>query len=411
MNIPESLKKVKHVFKPLLTRLTGRQKRESAAEIALEYGIGGQTFVAEEFRMSRNTVRKGVHEIESGEKIEDRYDQRGRKKTTEKLPELENQIRTILDSQSQADPKFQTDRLYTDLTIEEIRRQLIKQFGYADDILPTSRTLCTIVNELKYTVKTVKKTEPIKKVEETELIFENLKRVHEEAAKDDNVVRLSGDAKDRVKVGDFSRGGKSRVEVKAYDHDFGDEYITPYGIMDVKTQETDVFLNETKATADFIVDSLIDFWVSHGYAGSGKRLLLNLDNGPENSSRRTQFMKRLIEFSIDYDVEITLAYYPPYHSKYNPIERVWGTLEQHWGGALLDSVETIKKYIETATYGQKHLSAQLVEAEYETGIKLNKKTMNIYEKAIERIEGLEDYFVRISPKRCKEVLPYRYCYC
>ena len=62
---------------------------------------------------------------------------------------------------------------------------------------------------------------------------------------------------------------------------------------------------------------------------------------PENSSRRTQFIKRLEEFSIDYDVEITLLYYPPYHSKYNPIERVWGAVEKHWGGALLDTEETI----------------------------------------------------------------------
>jgi len=68
-----------------------------------------------------------------------------------------------------------------------------------------------------------------------------------------------------------------------------------------------------------MVDRLIDYWESHGYVGSGKKLLLNQDNGPKNSSRRTQFIKRLEEFSIDYDVEITLVYYPPYHSKYNPI--------------------------------------------------------------------------------------------
>jgi hypothetical protein len=415
MNIPESQEKVKHIFKhifkPIIANLKGGDKRECAAEIALAYGNGGQTFAAEEFRMGRNTVRKGMREIESGEKIKDRYDQRGRKKTAERLPKLENDIKALLDSQSQADPKFQTDRLYTNMTIGEIRKHLIEQNGYADEDLPTNRTLNTIVNEMKYTLKTVKKTEPIKRIEETEFIFENLQRLHEEAVEDDNVVRLSGDAKDKVKVGKFSRGGKSRVNVRAYDHDFGSEYITPYGLMDVKTQETYIYLSETKATADFIVDALIDFWVSHGYAGSGKKLLLDLDNGPENSSHRTQFMKRLVEFSIDYDVEITLAYYPPYHSKYNPIERVWGVLEVHWGGALLDSKETIKKYIETATYGKKNLNAQLVGAEYESGVKLNKKTMKIYEKAIERIAGLEDYFVRISPEKCKEVLPYSYCYC
>ena len=411
MSLTESLDKVKHLLKPIMKKLSGSDRRQSAAEIALGYGIGGQTFAAEEFRMSRNTVRKGIHEIESGKKTEDKFNLRGRKKATEKLPQMPDQIKMILESQSQIDPKFQTDRLYTKMTIEEIRKQLIKQYGYKEQELPSSRTLNTIVNDMKYTLRTVKKAEPVKKVEETELIFDNLQRVHEEAAKDDNTVRLSGDAKDKVKVGKFSRGGKSRVEVKAYDHDFGDEYITPYGFMDVKTRKTEIYLSETKVTADFIVDMLTDYWVSNGYAGSGKKLLLNLDNGPENSSRRTQFMKRLIEFSVDYDVEITLAYYPPYHSKYNPVERVWSAIEQHWNGALLDTKETIKNYIETTTYGQKYISAQLVETEYETGVKLNKKAMKIYEKAIERIAGLEDYFVRISPKRCKEELPYTYCYC
>jgi hypothetical protein len=319
MSLSEPLEKVKHVIKPIMDRLSGKDKRRCAAEISQAYGSGGQTYVSEAFEMSRNTVRKGEREIESGERIEDKYDQRGRKRTTEKLPELEGQIKTILDSQSQADPKLQTDRLYTNMTVEEIHRQLVKQYGYAEEELPTNRTLNTIVNGMRYTLKTVKKSEPVKKVEQTELIFENLNRVHEKAANDDNTVRLSADTKDKVKKGRFSRGGKSRVEVKAYDHDFGDEYIIPYGIMDVKEQTTQVYLSETKVTADFMVDRLIDYWVSHGYAGSGKKLLLNQDNGSENSSRRTQFIKRLEEFSIDYDVEITLVYYPPYHSKYNPV--------------------------------------------------------------------------------------------
>ena len=413
--LTESMKDVKHIFGSIAEKITsGEQRREAAAELAAEYGPGGQTFAAETLGMSRNTVRKGQWELENGEKIKDKFNLRGRKKTTEVLPELESQIKTILDSQSQstqADPKFQTGRLYTKMTVGEVRKQLMEQYGYTEGDLPTRRTINTIVNDLKYTVKTVKKTEPLKKVPETELIFENLTRVHEAAAEDGDVVRVSMDAKDRVKAGCFSRGGVSRVEVKAYDHDFGDEYVTPFGIMDVKKKEADIYLTKTKVTADFMVDAPQDWWVSNGYANSGKKILLNMDNGPENSSHRTQFMKRLIEFSVDYGVEITLAYYPPYHSKYNPVERVWGVLEVHWGGELLDSAETIAKYIETATYDQKNLRSKIVGAVYETGVKVTKKAMKIYEKALERIAGLEDYFVRISPKRCAAVLPYNLCYC
>jgi len=71
----------------------------------------------------------------------------------------------------------------------------------------------------------------------------------------------------------------------------------------------------------------------------------------------------------------------------------------------------MKNYIETTTYSQKHLSAEIIDIEYETGVKVNKKDLKFYEKALERIAGLEDYFVRISPKRCIEVLPYNLAYC
>ena len=69
-------------------------------------------------------------------------------------------------------------------------------------------------------------------------------------------------------------------------------------------------------------------------------LLLHQDNGPENHSRRTQFMHRLVVFAQTHQINLRLAYYPPYHSKYNPVERVWGILEQHWNGSILDEVDT-----------------------------------------------------------------------
>ena len=73
-------------------------------------------------------------------------------------------------------------------------------------------------------------------------------------------------------------------------------------------------------------------------------LVINLDNGPENHSRRTPFMQRMIDFVQHYHLHVQLAYYPPYHSKYNPIERCWGILENHWNGAILDSIETVIAY-------------------------------------------------------------------
>ena len=360
--------------------------------------------MSEEFQMSRNTVRKGMREIETGEEAVDKFGERGRKKSTEKLPDLEKHIREVFDAQSQADPKLQTSRLYTNMSIRELRKQLIIQHGYTDEELPSERTLCSIANELKYTVRTVKKTAPLKKVPETDLIFENLARVHENAADDDSVVRLSIDTKDRVKIGNFSRGGTSRVDVKAYDHDFGDEYVTPFGIMDVKEKTVDISICTTSVTADFMVDRLEEYWIANGYSGMGRTLLLNADNGVENSSNRTQFIKRMVQFSADHNTPITLVYYPPYHSKYNPIERVWGVLELHWNGALLDSAETVEKYTQTMTYAQKSPNVSIITQVYEKGVRVAKQAMKIYEQALERIAGLEKWFVRITPQKSLEVL-------
>jgi hypothetical protein len=137
------------------------------------------------------------------------------------------------------------------------------------------------------------------------------------------------DAKAMVKVGPFARGGKSRVPTKAADHDFGAEAkVTPVGIFLPALDELFLYGVTSKVTSDCLVDCLVDWWenIKERFPEI-KTLLINLDNGPENHSRRTQFMQRLLEFVQHYQINIGLAYYPPYHSKYNPIERCWGRLE------------------------------------------------------------------------------------
>ena len=139
-------------------------------------------------------------------------------------------------------------------------------------------------------------------------------------------------------------------------------------------------------------------------------MLLNADNGPENNSNRTQFIKRMVQFSIEHNTDVILAYYPPYHSKYNPIERVWGILEQHWNGGLLDTPEAVENYIKTMTYDKRCPCVEIIEKIYETGAKVSGQFMKIYETALERIAGLEKWFVRISAKKCMEVLAFTECF-
>ncbi len=132
------------------------------------------------------------------------------------------------------------------------------------------------------------------------------------------------DAKATVKIGSFSRGGKSRVSTSGCDHDYQPlTKLTPYGIFLPELDELFFYFTESKVTADFIFDVLEQWWISvKDRFLKIRTLLINQDNGGENSSRRTQFMKRLVEFAHRHQLHIRLAYYPPYHSKYNPIENI-----------------------------------------------------------------------------------------
>ena len=238
-----------------------------------------------------------------------------------------------------------------------------------------------------------------KKIPETDDIFAQVNRVNRLADQDETVLRVSMDAKARVKIGAFSRGGTSRIEVKADDHDFNsEEGLTPVGLFLPQFDDCFMYMVKSRVTADCLVDCLQHWWESvrkrFTYIDT---LVINLDNGPENHSRRTQFMKRLVEFATQYDLTIHLAYYPPYHSKYNPVERCWGILENYWNGALLDSVEAVLRFAANMTYNGKHPVVELVTTTYPTGVKLSDKAMNLLETLIKPLPQLEKWFVDISP--------------
>ncbi len=216
---------------------------------------------------------------------------------------------------------------------------------------------------------------------------------------DAETLRISMDAKATVKVGPFSRGGKSRAEVKAADHDFeAKARVTPVGIFLPATDELFLYGVSSKVTSDCLVDRLEQWWerVRERFA-SITTLVVNLDNGPENHSRRTQFLYRMVQFAHSSGLRVRLAYYPPYHSKYNAIERCWGILEMHWNGALLERVETVIEFARTMTWKGEHPLVELVTTTYKTGVKLTKEAMTMVESQVKRQPELEKWFVDIMP--------------
>ena len=135
-----------------------------------------------------------------------------------------------------------------------------------------------------------------------------------------------------------------------------------------------------------MVDNLQNWWNTTTELEQEKIKLIQIkvDNGSENSGVRTQFLNRLVAFSDQIGTSIQLLYYPPYHSKYNPIERCWGILEQHWNGTLLTDVTTLLSWASSMTWKGISPIVTLVEKVYAKNISLTKKAMRGIEKRLER---------------------------
>jgi len=143
--------------------LKGSARRLFMARTVKELGPGGQQRAARELGWGRMTIRKGMHELNRGVECIDAFTLRGRKRAEDHLPNLLTDIQAIVDSQSQTDPQFRTNRLYTRLTTAEVRRQLIVQKGYTDAELPTAATIGAKLNALGYYPQTLAKIRPQKK--------------------------------------------------------------------------------------------------------------------------------------------------------------------------------------------------------------------------------------------------------
>jgi transposase len=209
-----------------------------------------------------------------------------------------------------------------------------------------------------------------------------------------------------VKIGSFSRGGRSRgaAALQAADHDMGaDAILVPFGILEAArgTEPIDQLwlgFGESRETSDFIADGLHAWWSERqALYADVRRLHIELDNGPEINSSRTPFMRRLVEFADVSNWEIELVYFPPYHSKYNPIERCWGILEQHWNGTLLTSIDLALNWAATMTWRGLQPIVRRIEGIYERGVRLTRSAFRPIAERLIRSENLPKWSLIINP--------------
>lgn len=211
---------------------------------------------------------------------------------------------------------------------------------------------------------------------------------------------MSLDCKATVHIGEYSRGGRTRGDHKAWDHDMGctEKYI-PCGIVDEDTGQLSMTFGSSYKTSDFIVDTLETWWAALDEAAqmAMAQLQIKMDNGPESSGRRTQFLSRMVQLADHIGKSVQLLYYPPYHSKYNPIERCWGILELQWNGTKLSDAETMLAWAKRMTWKGLHPVVELSRKVYHKGIALGKKAMQAVERRLERHPELPKWDILIRP--------------
>ena len=174
---------------------------------------------------------------------------------------------------------------------------------------------------------------------------------------------------------------------------------TPFGVVHEDSGHLHLFFGSSAKTSDFLADSLDAWWQKQSpeACAAVTTLQIKVDNGPESNGRRTQFLKRMVEFADHIGKSIRLLYYPPYHSKYNPVERCWGILEKHWNGAKLTDTQMMLEWAKTMTWKGVHPVVELSRTVYEKGVTVAKDAMQAVESRLQRNPILPKWDILIRP--------------
>jgi biotin operon repressor len=179
--VTELTEKIKSSLKDAAKKLTGFKKRAFMAQVAIDYFNSSPRQAETELGWSRQAIATGLKELETGIICVDNYRARGRKKTEELLPNLEADIKSLVEMYSQADPKFQSTFAFTKISARAIREALKEEKGYRDEQLPSRQTIGDILNRMGYSLKKTQKIKPLKKIPETEAIFANVAQANQAA--------------------------------------------------------------------------------------------------------------------------------------------------------------------------------------------------------------------------------------
>jgi|tagenome__1003787_1003787.scaffolds.fasta_scaffold20686838_1 hypothetical protein len=371
---------VEKAMKAVYLSLRENDRRLYAAVEAAKLGHGGLDYLCSVLGCDPKTVRQGRLELDAlkdkdpedlGPRQRVRQPGAGRKPNVVKIPQLKQELHSILENNTAGSP-MNEKVVWTDLTPKEIQEAFAERELYFG--LPFIRQL--LLEEGYRPLKMCKDLE-MGRHPDRNAQFERIAELKAEYFDSDNPI-MSIDTKKRELLGTFYRAGRvyTRRGLLVYDHDFpsfAEGVVLPYSLYDLKHNFGYVHLGTSRDTTEFATDSILWWWQSHGqylYPAATSICLL-CDGGGSNSSLKYLFKEDLQKLADKIGLEIRIAHYPPYCSKYNPIERrLFPHLTRAAQGVLFDSVETVKRLFEkTCTQTGLGVVVEIARKVYETGRK------------------------------------------
>jgi len=200
-------------------QLKGFQRRLFLGRVCRELCDESPRKAEARFGWGRETVAKGLREFQTQKpEISERTGSvRGRPRVEQKNPQLAIDIRLIVEPHTHSDPELKTSRQYTNLSAAEVREALVVK-GYKESQLPSERTIRDILNRMNYRLKRIQKGKPLKKTEDTDAIFENVKAARKKYGDDPETLEISVDTKAKVSLGEYALGGKNTDRQRRQSH-------------------------------------------------------------------------------------------------------------------------------------------------------------------------------------------------
>lgn len=358
------------------SNLNERDRRHFSAISTLQLPHGGKKYISSIFNIDMRTIYEGKTEIENDEVETNGIRKKGggRKPLEKIVPDIDKVFIKVLKDHTAGDP-MNKKIIYTDLTKKEISLKM-----ESAGIKVSKKFISKLLKKHGYVKRKILKKKKIKDTPYRNDQFENISSLKKGYVSTKNPV-ISIDGKKKEKLGELFREGKvySKEEIQSFDHDYpylSEGTVNMYSIYDIEKNEGFVAIGSSKETSEMVCNTIKVWWINYGQKKypDAVSILVLADSGGSNSSRHNIFKQDLCDLASEIGIEIRMAHYPPYTSKWNPIEhRLFPHITRSLSGLMIRSYEMVKYLVEkTTTKTGLKVKAFIDDIVYETGRKVEK---------------------------------------